>query len=85
MNPRSEAYLMQFLRLGEHSLGNLVLLYLTTVAVKTSDAVLAGLFSLLAALVLLFWMTGEALLIGGIVAVSIAIGAVIVLRSITRR
>jgi hypothetical protein len=58
MNPRSEAYYMRFLRLGEHSLGNLVLLYLTVITVKASDAVLAGLFTLLAGLVFLFWMTG---------------------------
>jgi hypothetical protein len=85
ITPRNAAYLMRFLRLGEHPLGDLVLLYLVTMVVNKADAWLTGLFGLLAVLVVLFTVTGEVFLVGGIVAVSIAIGAVLVIRIITRR
>jgi hypothetical protein len=81
----NEAYIVKFLRLGEHSLVSLLFLYIVVCIVKSTDAWLAGLFAILAVLVLLFILTGEALLIGGIIAVSIAIGAVITVRIVTRR
>ena len=81
----SEAYIVKFLRLTEHSIASLLFLYIVVCIVKSTDAWLAVLFAMLAVLVLLFILTGEALLIGGIIAVSIAIGAVITIRIITRR
>jgi hypothetical protein len=85
MTPRNDAYIMRFLRLGEHSLMNLMLLCLLSNVVSKADAWLTGLFGLLAVLVVLFTVTGETVLIGGIVAVSIAIGAVLVIRVFNRR
>ena len=85
ITPRNASYLLRFLRLGEHPLGNLVLLLIVANVVKNADLWLTGLFGLLAVLVVLFTVTSEVILVGAIVAVSIAIGAVLVIRIITRR
>lgn len=83
--PGNEEYIIKFLRLGEHTLASLIFLYIVVCIVKATDAWLAGLFAILTVLMLLFVITGSTPLIGGIVAISIAIGAVLTIRVVTRK